>query len=127
MSKEPGACPMSFERAWALLLLALPLAWIAWDWRRQPRHAHLVLKVSMIAAVILALAEPTLSYRARKVALAVLVDTSASVADADLSRENQLLKQIDEARGSNQVDVIPFARTPQPLGEKLARTTGVEG
>jgi len=105
---------MTFERTWALLLLVLPLAWMAWDWRRQPRHAHLLLKVAMIAAVILALAEPSLSYRARKVALAVLVDTSASVADADLSRENQLLKQIDEARGSNQVDVIPFARTPRP-------------
>ncbi len=118
---------MSFERAWALLLLALPLAWLAWDWRRQPRHAHLLLKVAMIVAVILALAEPSLSYRARKVALAVLVDTSASVSDADLTRESQLLTQIDEARGSNQVDVIPFARTPQPLGEKLTRTTGVEG
>jgi Ca-activated chloride channel homolog len=118
---------MNFERSWALLLLVLPLAWMAWDWRRQPRHAHLVLKVAMIIAVILALAEPSLSYRARKVALAVLVDTSASVSDADLDRESQLLRQIDQARGSNQVDVIPFARTPQPLGEKLARTTGADG
>ena len=123
---------MTFDRAWALLLLVLPLAWLAWDWRRQPRHAHLLLKASMIAAVILALAEPSLSYRARKVALAVLVDTSASVADADLSRENQLLKQIDQSRGSNQVDIIPFARTPRPLTDseanfKLARTPGADG
>jgi len=124
---------MSFERAWVLLLLVLPLAWMAWDWRRQPRHAHLLLKTAMIVAIILALAEPSLSYRARKVALAVLVDTSASVTDADLARESQLLRQIEQARGSNQVDVIPFARTPRPLtdneaaGFKVARTVGVDG
>src|SRR5580658_5814879 len=118
---------MTFDRGWALLLLVIPIGWAVWDWRRQPRHAHLLLKLGTLIAVILALAEPTFSYRARKVAVAVLVDTSASVTDADLARESQLLKQIDEARGSNQVDVIPFARTPQPLGEKLARTTGVDG
>ncbi len=123
---------MTFDRAWALLLLALPIAWVAWDWRRQPRHAHLVLKAAMIVAVILALAEPSLSYRGRKVALAVLVDTSASVTDADLAREGQLLRQIDQTRGSNPVDVIPFAAAPRPLtdaeaGFKLARTTGVDG
>jgi uncharacterized membrane protein/uncharacterized protein YegL len=123
---------MTFDRAWALLLLVLPLGWMAWDWRRQPRHAQLALKTAMIVAVILALSEPTFSYRARKVALAVLVDTSASVADSDLARENQLLKQIDQSRGSNPVDIIPFARTPRPLtdkeaGFKVTRTSGAEG
>ena len=123
---------MTFDRAWALLLLVLPLAWAAWDWRRQPRHTPLVLKVSAIIAVILALAEPSLSYRARKVALAVLVDTSASISNADLDRESQLLKQIDRARGSNPVDVIPFAAVPRPLSDgeadfRIARTSGVNG
>src|ERR1035438_3526377 len=123
---------MTFDRGWALLLLVLPVAWAVWDWRRQPRHAHLLLKLGTAIAVILALAEPTFSYKARKVALAVLVDTSASVTDADLAREGQLLKQIDQARGSNPVDVIPFARTPRPLTDteasfKLARTTGADG
>jgi Ca-activated chloride channel family protein len=123
---------LSFDRAWILFILVLPLAWAAWEWRRQPRHTALVLKAGMIVAVILALAEPSFSFRARKVALAVLVDTSASVTDADLARESGLLKQIDQARGSNQVDVIPFARTPRPLtdseaGFKLARTPGADG
>jgi Ca-activated chloride channel family protein len=123
---------MSFDRAWALLLLVLPLVWLGWEWRRQPRRAHLLLKVGMIVAVILALSEPSLSFRARKVAVAVLLDTSASVTDADLARESQLLKQIDETRGGNQVDVIPFARAPRPLtdseaGFKLSRTTGADG
>ena len=54
---------MTFDRAWALLLLVLPIAWAAWDWRRQPRHTHLLLKLAMFVAVILALAEPTFSDR----------------------------------------------------------------
>jgi uncharacterized membrane protein len=123
---------MTFDRAWALLLLILPAAWLAWEWRSQPRRAHLVLKAAMIIAVILALSEPSLSYRARKVALAVLVDTSASVTDDDLSREGKLLKQIESARGSNAVDIIPFAAAPRPLTDseadyKVSRTTGPAG
>jgi Ca-activated chloride channel family protein len=123
---------MTFDRAWVLFLLILPLAWAVWEWRRQPRHAPLLLKAAMVVAVILALAVPSLSFRARKVALAVLVDTSASVTDADLARESSLLKQITNSRGSNQVDIIPFARTPRPLTDKesdfkLGRTQGVEG
>src|SRR5579863_7561001 len=90
-----GACRMTFERLWALLLLPLPLAWVAWEWRRQIRHNHLLLKAAMALAVIFALAEPVLSIHDRKVALAVLVDTSASVSDADLSRENGLLRQMN--------------------------------
>ncbi len=52
---------MTFDRLWLLPLLLLPLAWIVWEWRRQPRRAPLVLKAAMIAAVILALAEPSLT------------------------------------------------------------------
>jgi Ca-activated chloride channel homolog len=123
---------MTFDRAWVLFLLILPVAWLAWEWRRQSRHAHLLLKFAMIVAVILALSEPIVRFRERKVALAVLVDTSASVTDDDLGKESALVKQISRARGSNQIDVIPFARTPRSLDEKeadfnLAHTAGVDG
>lgn len=123
---------MTFDRAWVLFLLVLPLAWLAWDFRRQPRHGHLLLKVAMIVAVILALSEPSIVIRERKVALAVLVDTSASVTDPDLSRESALVKQINSARGRNQINVIPFARAPRSLDEKesnfnLGHTSGIEG
>jgi Ca-activated chloride channel homolog len=123
---------MTFERLWVLLLLPLSLAWLVWELRRQPRRAPLYLKVAMIVAVILALSEPSLSIKIRKVAVAVLVDTSASVTDADLTRESALLRQINDARGSNRIEVIPFARTPRLLDQKeadfnLARTSGVEG
>lgn len=123
---------MTFERSWALLLLILPIAWLAWEWRRQSHRTALLLKAAMAAAVILALSEPTLSIRDRKVALAVLADTSASVSDADLARENRILSQLDNARGSNELDVIPFARVARPLDAseengKLARTKGEAG
>lgn len=123
---------MSFDRLWVLWFLALPIGWVAWEWRRQPRRASLCLKAATMAAVILALAEPSMTYRERKVALAVLVDTSASVSDADLNRENALLKQIDSARGSNQVEIFPFARTPRALTEResdfnLVHTPGADG
>ncbi len=124
---------MTFERAWALLLLILPLVWVvAWEWRRQSRHVALLLKAGMVAAVILALAEPVISIRDRKVALAVLADTSASLSDDDMARENALLKKLNGSRGSNQLDVIPFARAPRKLtpsesGLTLARTAGSNG
>src|SRR5580658_662231 len=123
---------MTFERSWALLLLILPLAWLAWEWTRQSHRNALLLKAAMAAAVILALSEPTLTIRDRKVALAVLADTSSSISDADLARENRFLSQLDNSRGSNELDVIPFARTPRPPDAseetgKLTRTRGEAG
>jgi Ca-activated chloride channel family protein len=123
---------MTFAHIWVLFLLPLPLAWIAWEWRRHTRHVHLLLKSAMIVTVILGLSAPTLSMRNHGVALAVLVDTSASVSDSDLAKENSLLKQINDARSGNRISVIPFARAPRAItraetGYKLARTQGVDG
>lgn len=78
---------MTFDRVWVLLLLPLPLAWIAWEWRRQYRRLSLVLKTAMIVAVILALAGPVMETSDKKVAVAALVDTSASITSGDLDRE----------------------------------------
>lgn len=123
---------MIFERLWVLLLLPLPLAWMVWEWRRQLRHAALILKTAMAVAVILALAEPVFESRDHKVALAVLADTSASITDADLSREASLLRQIGNVQGSNLLTVLPFARTPRALtteeaASHISRTTGANG
>ena len=123
---------MIFERLWALLLLPLPLAWLAWEWRRQTRHAPVLIRTAMLVAVILALSEPVLETRDRKVALAALADTSASITPEDLGRESSLLRQVERARGSNLVTVIPFARAPRSLsaqesGFRIARTAGAAG
>ena len=124
---------MTFDRAWVLLLLPLPLAWMVYEWRRQFRPAALLLKAAMAVAVILALAEPVIETQDRKVAVAALMDTSASITPADMDRESSLLRQMQSARGSNRLEVIPFARTPRALtpeeaaGLQLKRTAGGNG
>jgi uncharacterized protein YegL len=123
---------MTFERLWFLLLLPLPLGWLAWEWRRQLRHAAVILKALMLCAVILALAEPVLSVRDRKVAVAALLDTSASVTDADIAREAGMAKKLDSSRGSNRLLIIPFARSPRETapgsaGKEIGRAAGPEG
>ena len=106
---------MTFDHPLALLLLVLPVAWLIWEWKSQTRRASICLKAAMAAAAILALAEPVLETSDRKVALAALVDTSASITPADLDRESNLLSQMQSARGSNRVEVIPFAKTPRAM------------
>ena len=123
---------MTFERLWVLWLLPLALAWVAWEWQRSGRRQHLLLKGGMLVAVILALSAPNLTFKESRVAVAVLADTSASVSDADLAKENDLLKQINSAKGGNRIEVIPFARAPRAMsaeeaGFKLKRTEGSDG
>ena len=124
---------MTFDHPLALLLLILPAAWLLWEWKSQTRRASISLKAAMAAAAILALAEPVLETSDRKVALAALVDTSASITPADLDRESKLLSQLQSARGSNRVDVIPFAKTPRAMAPDeaaslhLQKTSGSAG
>ncbi len=52
---------MTFVHVWVLLLVPLPLLWIAYSWRTATRHLMLVLKGLSFAAILLALAEPTMT------------------------------------------------------------------
>ncbi|HLI82563.1 MAG TPA: VWA domain-containing protein [Bryobacteraceae bacterium] len=101
---------MRFEHAWVLLFLLAPVAWAAWDWRLSTRRAGTVLKAATFAAILLALAEPRITFRQSKVATAVLVDTSASMSMEDLAAASRFATQVERARGGNWVRVIPFAR-----------------
>ncbi len=101
---------MTFTHPWFLLLLTLPVAWAAVEWRYRQRRLALLLKVGAIAAAIVALAEPVLNFDQGRVALAVAVDTSASVTAQDLARASALLDQMEARRGRNTLRVIPFAR-----------------
>ena len=76
---------MTFERAWVLVLTILPLLWVAWEWRRVSNKIGLALKALAIILALLALAEPRLGVWETKMAVAVLVDTSASVTEEDLT------------------------------------------
>jgi len=123
---------MTFERPWLLLLSILPVVWCYYEWRKHSRHFALIAKAVMLLTIALALAGPVLSWHDHDVALAVVADTSASLSAKDLEREQSILKQVASNKGSNELDVIPFARAPREVasgesGYKLAVTAGEAG
>src|SRR5580704_1309590 len=97
---------MTFDRVWMLLFLVLPVAWAIFEWRNTKRHLPLVLKACSLLAIVVALAEPRLAISETKMAVNVLVDTSASTAQ-DLSRASQVAAGIEKARGRNTAHVLP--------------------
>jgi Ca-activated chloride channel homolog len=125
---------MTFDRSWVLFIAWVPLAWAAYELPRTRRRLGLALKALAFIAVLLALAEPSITLPESKLAVAVLVDTSASTSSADLERANEISKSLSSARGSNWMSVIPFARTTRPVNAaeqknslRLASTTGEAG
>lgn len=126
---------MTFERAWALFLILLPVAWAAWEWRASTRRLALLLKTAAFVAILLALAEPRITVYQSKVAAAVLVDTSASVSPDDLRNESAFAAQVEKARGRNWTRVMPFARNTRVAaaeehikdGWQLRHTAGAPG
>jgi hypothetical protein len=108
---------VTFEHPLLLLLLVFPAAFAAWYWRSTQQRVALILKSLMLAAVVLALAEPRVDVWETKVATVVLVDTSAGVSSADLARASEIANKIDKAKGRHWVRVVPFARGGRPVGD----------
>jgi uncharacterized membrane protein len=125
---------MSFERVWLLPLVAAPAIWAYFEMRRTPRRLGLTLKALALMLVILALAAPKIVVSENKTAVAVIVDTSDSISNEDLSRASQYVTAVEKERGRNWVRVMPFARatrnaedTEKTKGWKLMRTAGAPG
>jgi len=112
---------MTFDRSWVLALAWLPLAWAACEWSRTRRRLALALKALTLASILLALAQPKLAVQETKVALAVLVDTSASVSPADLQKASQLARTMQAAQGRHWMRVVPFARSTRDLDRAEAQ------
>ena len=85
---------MTFVRAWVLIFTILPIAWAAVEWQRSSRRLALCLKAAAIFLVICALSEPRMNYNDTKVAIAAVVDTSASVSTADLSAADRTAEPV---------------------------------
>src|ERR1039458_8988752 len=62
---------MTFAHPWLIPLVLAPLLWAAWEWRNSARRAGLALKAAALAAILLALAEPRLTFYESKVGLAI--------------------------------------------------------
>jgi len=125
---------MTFLRTWMLFVALLPALWVALRWRVTQPRLPLILKALALIAIIVALAEPEVQVDETKLAVAVLVDTSASLTDADLARSSELASAIERSRGRNWVRVLPFARglrEPDAAefagGWRLRRTAGENG
>jgi Ca-activated chloride channel homolog len=106
---------MSFDHAWVLVLALAPVVWAVWEWRATVRRGALILKAAAFVAIILALAQPRLTFFDTKVAVAILADTSRSVTEQDLQRASEIASQLERSRGRHWTKVIPFARSTRKL------------
>ncbi len=125
---------MTFVHVWMLLLVPLPLLWIAYSWRTAARRFRLVLKGLSFAAVLFALAQPLVTMPETKTGAVILVDTSSSITRDDLARASSIVSQIERHKRGNWVKVVPFAsRTrgllPQEIstGFQLVQTSNEAG
>ena len=107
---------MTFHYPLLLLVALLPAMWVFMVWKSTARRLTLVLKALSFAAVLLALAEPTLTLPQSKVGAVILVDTSKSVTQDDLSKASAIVSRIERNRGSNWVKLVPFASRTRTLG-----------
>lgn len=111
-----------------------------WIYGRGPtlrpwvRRAAFALKMGAVAAALISIVEPAMPVNETKMAVAVLVDTSASVSDSDLARASALASSIEDSAGRHVVRVLPFGRSLRSLaaqerasGLRLARTGGETG
>jgi Ca-activated chloride channel family protein len=101
---------VTFERPiFLLLLLALPVVWI-WA-RRKPRNVLIsfALKSVVFAALVVALANPQMDLPMRKVAVTVLVDTSASMPRGSIQRSEALLSEMVRRNFNADIRLITFA------------------
>ncbi len=105
---------MSFSHPLLLVLLAAPLLWAIWEWRRTERRAALVTKAAGFALILLALAGPRLGIWEQRLAVAVLADSSASISAQQIEREQRFLQDAAAARGRHQLRVISFDGAPRP-------------
>ncbi len=87
---------MTIDRPWALVLALLPVVWAAWEWRSSSRRLALSLKAGALVAIALALAMPRLTVYQNKVAVGLLVDTSASISPDDLRTESGLADRLEQ-------------------------------
>ncbi len=109
---------MTFAHPFLIALLLLPAAWVIWSWRGRTRRVSLLLKAASVAAILLALAEPVITLPQTKTAAVVLVDTSGSISQNDLSQADHLAAQMARSRNGNWMKVVPFASAPRPLSKE---------
>jgi Mg-chelatase subunit ChlD len=125
---------MILASPWALLLLALPALWTILNGRRRHHRRRLVLTGTSAVVLVVALSQPKLSLRESRMAVAVLKDTSPSIAERELRRESEFIVDLEKSRGKHVVRVIPFTESMHQAADRertepwdLAHTPGPAG
>jgi Ca-activated chloride channel family protein len=95
-----------------ILLLLIPILWM-WM-RRMPGASRtcLALKCAVFAAVVLALADPWAQMRVQKLAVTVLMDTSASMPRESLEHGQAMLRDLVRRNSGAELRLITFAENP---------------
>ena len=96
-----------------LLLVLLPVLWM---WMRRAPGASpacLALKCAAYAALVIALADPWAALRMQKLAVTVLIDTSASMPRESLQRGEAMLRDLVRKNSGADLRLITFAEHPK--------------
>ncbi len=121
---------MTFDHPrFLLLLLLLPVLWL---WMRRAPGASrvcLALKCAAFAALVLALADPWAVLRVQKLAVTVLMDTSASMPRESLQRGEAMLRDLVAQKSGAELRLITFAGHPRlrPLPAQASQVTIPQG
>ena len=101
---------MAFERPiFLLLLLLVPVLWL---WMRRipgSSRASLVLKCAVFTALVVALADPWASLAGRKMAITILMDTSASMTTESIRRGEAIVRDLVRRNSGADLSLITFA------------------
>ena len=105
---------MTFDQPIFLLLFGLlPLLWMAMRKAPGASQASLALKCAVFAALIVALAGPWAALRVNKLAVTVLMDTSASMPRESLQRGQAMLRDLVRRDSGADLQLITFAEHPR--------------
>jgi Ca-activated chloride channel homolog len=123
---------VTFDRPIFLILLGLlPVLW--WWMRRAPgaSRACLALKCAAFAVLVIALADPWAPMRVEKLAITVLMDTSASMPRESLQHGEAMLRDLVRKNSGAELRLITFAarpnlRTVPPQADKVSIPEGVD-
>ncbi|MCU1342208.1 MAG: hypothetical protein JWN92_1631, partial [Candidatus Acidoferrum typicum] len=104
---------MTFDQPIFILLLGLlPILW--WWMRKAPgaSRACLGLKCAAFAVLVIALADPWAPMRVEKLAVTVLMDTSASMPRESLQHGEGMLRDLVRKKSGAELRLITFAERP---------------
>ena len=92
----------------AVLLLALPLGWVFWQWFRV-RGVTGWLRLTLLGLLVLALSGPRIDIGGEGVDVVVIVDRSRSVSPKNQSESLGLVRDLEQTRGAgDRLAVVTF-------------------